>query len=595
MENTNLQVYKKIKNKRNKCVAKQTNISMSKSNTSELVEVKKKLVRVEYPGIVKNLSKALETLGGNLALELAVADPKTRLELRFHPKNKFNKSTVGERDFNPGLLIKINQNTLEYEVVGSTVINFTFNRISDFQYLPLVETPCELQTFKAEYIYDNIFPKEIPTLKWFTQRETKEQKRFFMPSVFSRFEYSSQNKLFLNVGEKYEHHLRPEIAETVLNMTKKQRKTQQSIKQISIFIDFQNLNVNIPEKPLDYAMQLVKDKQLEEQYKIIKTFFDKRPMWTKVAIVHRSGVSMEHIKVVLPAVAYFCNTGPWRMAWIKYGYNPQKDSSSRVYQILDYRIRTAEGTKLKVNAKRNYASKAAFYFSNTNLQNVSLNDKFSSKKNFIDESSYILRPTTIPPARQMFYHYCDIYIPEIQDMLARLPRPHSESNYDSKNGWLPQNFTEQCREIVNSYVLGQVQKQLLEENKRMKEHSDKIEDKMNIAIPTYCSEMLNNIKKGIYKSVNIDAPQTNIISSKDNKAVNTIDLLNDDLEQVNADEIIADTIPERLEENSDEDHLSQASDYEIDMEAVEEVNKMIIGIQEETKEVNIVTSYLKKL
>lgn len=58
-------------------------------------------------------------------------------------------------------------------------------------------------------------------------------------------------------------------------------------------------------------------------------------------MLHKTGLSQEHAKIVLPAVAYFCNTGPWRMAWIKFGYNPQKDSNSRIYQTLDYRIRTA--------------------------------------------------------------------------------------------------------------------------------------------------------------------------------------------------------------------------------------------------------------
>lgn len=69
--------------------------------------------------------------------------------------------------------------------------------------------------------------------------------------------------------------------------------------------------------------------------------FEKRPIWSKVAVLHKTGLSQEHAKIVLPAVAYFCNTGPWRMAWIKFGYNPQKDSNSRIYQTLDYRIRTA--------------------------------------------------------------------------------------------------------------------------------------------------------------------------------------------------------------------------------------------------------------
>lgn len=104
----------------------------------------------------------------------------------------------------------------------------------------------------------------------FRQKENKEQRGFFLPSVFSRFECSNQTKLYLKTEEKYEHHLRPEVAETVLNMTKKQKRPHQSLKQISIFINFQKLNVEIPFKPLDYTMQLVNDKQLTGVYENVK-------------------------------------------------------------------------------------------------------------------------------------------------------------------------------------------------------------------------------------------------------------------------------------------------------------------------------------
>lgn len=40
-------------------------------------------------------------------------------------------------------------------------------------------------------------------------------------------------------------------------------------------------------------------------------------------------------------VAYFYNSGPWRMTWVRFGFDPRKDPKARIYQTLDYRIRTA--------------------------------------------------------------------------------------------------------------------------------------------------------------------------------------------------------------------------------------------------------------
>lgn len=76
--------------------------------------------------------------------------------------------------------------------------------------------------------------------------------------------------------------------------------------------------------------------------------FEERPVWTKAAIQYTLELSNEYAKVLLPAVGFYCTMGPWRTCWIKYGYNPLKDFGSRIYQTLDFRIRTSG----KVNSER---------------------------------------------------------------------------------------------------------------------------------------------------------------------------------------------------------------------------------------------------
>lgn len=114
----------------------------------------------------------------------------SNLNLYFHPDNKYNKPCIGDRDANPGLLIKINsksasdnENKIDFEVVGVTTVNYKFNRefyffnlsknvfsfflgLCDFQFLPIIseKNDCEAD---GEMIYDKICPKQLPSLEWF--------------------------------------------------------------------------------------------------------------------------------------------------------------------------------------------------------------------------------------------------------------------------------------------------------------------------------------------------------------------------------------------------------------------------------------------
>lgn len=168
-------------------------------------------------------------------------------------------------------------------------------------------------------------------------------------------------------------------------------------------------------------------------------------------------------------------------------------------------------------------------------------------------------------------------------MLERLPKIPTGAKYDLKNGWLPENFTEHCREIVNRCVLKNVQEELLKDSLDQKEVVNKDD------VPAYSSTMLDNIKKNFPR--NIGLPST---SSAQQTLVDTIDLVVEEttdveMEQVNVDEVIENSLPESIDDNTDDNDMiteDENSDIEIDMEAVEEVNQMI-GDMRENNEVDI--------
>lgn len=48
----------------------------------------------------------------------------------------------------------------------------------------------------------------------------------------------------------------------------------------------------------------------------------------------------DQLKYVLPAAAYYFVNGPFRVMWVKFGYDPRKDPDAKIYQTLDFRMRS---------------------------------------------------------------------------------------------------------------------------------------------------------------------------------------------------------------------------------------------------------------
>ena len=67
--------------------------------------------------------------------------------------------------------------------------------------------------------------------------------------------------------------------------------------------------------------------------------FEERPVWSRNSLCSQMQYPRDTLKLLLPTVAYYWLTGPWRTMWTKFGYDPRKDPASKVYQTLDYRIR----------------------------------------------------------------------------------------------------------------------------------------------------------------------------------------------------------------------------------------------------------------
>ncbi|XP_028135224.1 general transcription factor 3C polypeptide 5 [Diabrotica virgifera virgifera] len=525
-----------------------TSRNLTAVDKSFVYKLPRKLVRIEYPGLVKNVSNAIETVGGIDSIETAIVDERKKLELRFHPDNKYNKPCTSDRYDNPSLLIKVKEKDgqYDYEIIGYTATNFKFNRTVDFQYLPIVQDD---KTGSTEFIYYDIMPKKLADLEYFTSKEAVNQPLFLLPHNFCRYDITHQT-LYLKADEKFNLDVPSANTNTMFKMFEPKKKDNPSSKQLSYIVSFTDPNLEIPQGPKEPIFKIVQERCLEEIYEKIKQLFDERPMWTKAAIQHKIGFTNEMSKILLPANAYLWSTGPWRMIWTRLGYDPRVDLSSRIYQILDFRIRESEGTKIMVRAKR-----AAYR-----------KDILHPK---MDESHYILRPDTIPPARQMFYQFCDVLLPEIQEMMQRLPK--AQAKLDVKNGWLPVNFLDQCREIANKYVMKNVHQQLVAyslktaQGQQDKEESEEDDEDNPVA---YSSRMLSQMKIGFKRSfggAQVEEHHGTVVLSSDDDS-------DAEMEQTE--------LPAQL---PDEEQLSDNSEMELDMEALEEINQMISQTKKDEK------------
>ncbi|XP_022191449.2 general transcription factor 3C polypeptide 5 [Nilaparvata lugens] len=415
---------------------------------------------ISYPGIVKNEDKVLETLGGIEAITQAMTTRNRRLELRFRPEDIYARPTYGDRQSTISFLLKVkvkrkkdtttsssmlkeNKEVIcEPSFIGRVETIFRFSNLCDFQYLPVARN----KDGAMENIYHDLMPKDFPTSEWFQL----PMSHFLPPAIYSRMD-SIQSYLYRQ--EKLDCD-GTEAQANIIGRTRRRRSG------FAIFVTFDVPSV--PCKPRPSSLKLLEVKFLaKDHYEIIKQCFERRPIWSKTALVYETKYRNDEIKYLLPSVAYHFVSGPFRVMWVRIGYDPRKDPSSRIYQTLDYRIPSKGGISRKIKAKRKADTLQRLQPTsvNSNPRTLNMTEDTSDRgrgKVQINENTCIFRRGLNPPSRQMFYQYCDVDVPEVKEMFARLPKLGPDAQCDRHRGWLPPGFLERCREIISNIIVAQL-------------------------------------------------------------------------------------------------------------------------------------------
>uniref|UniRef100_A0A8C9A4I1 Ral transcription factor IIIC subunit 5 n=1 Tax=Prolemur simus TaxID=1328070 RepID=A0A8C9A4I1_PROSS len=237
----------------------------------------------------------------------------------------------------------------------------------------------------------------------------------------------------------------------------------------AIFVNFEEDEV--PMKPLEAAVQTWKrvctnpiDRKVEEE---LRKLFDIRPIWSRNAVKANISVHPDKLKVLLPYLAYYMITGPWRSLWIRFGYDPRKNPDAKIYQVLDFRIRCGmkygyAPSDLPVKAKRStYNYSLPITVKKTPSQLVTMHDlkqglgpsgtagarKSASNKYKLKDSVYIFREGGLPPYRQMFYQLCDLNVEELQKIIHR--NDGAENSCTERDGWCLPKTSDDLRDAMS--------------------------------------------------------------------------------------------------------------------------------------------------
>lgn len=66
----------------------------------------------------------------------------------------------------------------------------------------------------------------------------------------------------------------------------------------------------------------------------LRKLFDVRPIWSRNAVKANISIHPDKLKILLPLIAYYMITGPWRSLWIRFGYDPASTRMPKFIKCL---------------------------------------------------------------------------------------------------------------------------------------------------------------------------------------------------------------------------------------------------------------------
>lgn len=386
---------------------------------TEMKITNRKLVLLEYPAIVQSAEKMLKTLGGIDEISKAYSDPSRRLELRYRPDDPYCKSAYANRFHGSCLLLKVKKNrnsgiepSYTVSIEGTVTTAYKFRGMMDFQYLPM-ERHKDGTGYKS--LLDLLIPPTLSPISWLQG----ESPVFILPQVFSRLDTPAVQPLRDEPRRRVLPGKPSGRPENVLGGTRHRRV------KFACFLNFEDPEVPMEPNPEAWKQLEWRPADPLVQKRVIE-LFDERPLWTRSALQVAIGVHPSRFKLVLPVVAYYVLSGPFRASWVRLGFDPRKDPSTKPYQILDFRLSASPGgVRDTVAPKRGLSA----YLVPTRVVGITQRpitaqtdclapppaEKRTTPDNWELVCTY--KPGQLPPFRQLFYHLRDVQMEKVQQLI----------------------------------------------------------------------------------------------------------------------------------------------------------------------------------
>ncbi|KAH9269136.1 hypothetical protein BASA83_008887 [Batrachochytrium salamandrivorans] len=356
---------------------------------------------IQYPGYSASPEKLISTLGGMGAIQKAFSEHPGFLELNYTPGDIFMHPVSGEIISTSNLLLKVvrrtnrrtGECTLEHRIVGAVSKTCRFRALADFQYAVDPEDPL----VKLRYKMENLDVGGLDPLPF--DEEAKGvgfPLRHIPPPGFSRLEWPVE---YGQLGVEREYHF--------------------VIFQRKLFLQRLLKTFSAPKHLVDVLLEL----------------FAQRPIWSRNAIlgtVDSTLIRQQHLSTALPVVSYFVLTGPWRSMWVRFGYDPRKERSARLYQTIDMRSVKHPGTARAQRAARNR------FGSSSTAGSDSIREGRAVKSHIFDGES---------KSFSGMFQLCDVTDPSLKIMIGSAR--YCRDSFSDRDGWLISGHIDEIRTAIS--------------------------------------------------------------------------------------------------------------------------------------------------
>lgn len=466
-----------------------------------------KLIAVEHPFLVKNVHKAIQTLGGDTGVAKLVDDDEQDepARLAIHPADRMAR-TIGAAVV-PGnnLLIKVdvpkctgrkrkrgskdpfrtdaelaqinpdhkpsqtdsnvrsiqdNAEKLKFSVIGPIIGTHRFRDPPDFVWR---KNP-EGFTTKLK---DELLEGTLDQIRAFRLDPHAKKVEFLPPPTIA--------PSIVHWNYSYRQNVAVKSVEINGRTVVFNSSVQHNLKIISVRGDDSKDAPNPSEEFLRESWIRLSnhDKRLVN---MVKKLFAKRPCWTRRTV--RSMLKAEGVHLVqidhhiFAHVAYSFISGPWRDTLVRYGVDPRKDPEMRIYQTIAFRTDDlGKMGKKSRGGPREYGGVRANTLE-TFLESIRPDP----------DSSHIFDGKKID-TRGKLWQLCDITDPLVQEILATKDlRP--ECNVE-EGGWLQNGTWGKVRAITKAKI-----RHLVETGKPMED--DKANIRLLLRIPDHITQTSYN-------------------------------------------------------------------------------------------------------